>query len=307
MSTDHRTATAEIMGTVISIAAPASTDAAVFAAATEIAFDHLRRADRIFSTFRPDSPVSRIRDGRLTLEQLREHPNGEEIRTVLALCAQLGRESGGAFDAWTVGGREGAARAASAASAEGAEPGFDPSGLVKGWAAEQAAAALTENGVPSHSLGAGGDIQVRAGAGEGRPWRIGISDPHRAGQLLTVIELVDGAVATSGTAERGAHIWDPRAGVPATALASVTIVGPNLTWADGYATAAHALAGASPGGVAAAYAWLQELAARTGYEALTVTQGTDVWWTEGFPAHAPALRRALDRSGELDLDATGKV
>jgi len=190
-----RAATAEIMGTVISIATPDSTDAQVFGAAAETAFDSLRRADRIFSTFRPDSPVSRIRDGRLSLDQLRDHPDGEEIRIVLALCAQLKRESIGAFDAWAVGALAGRRQAGGRrAGVDLAEPNFDPSGLVKGWAAEHASALLVGSGVTSHSLGAGGDIQVRGGrgdqgsgggSGEGggsgrqQPWRIGISDPHR--------------------------------------------------------------------------------------------------------------------------------
>ena len=306
MSTDRRAATAEIMGTVVSIAAPAEIDAKVFAVAVERAFAHLRHADEVFSTYRPESPISQIRDGRLELDQLREHPDGESIRAALALCAQLKRESDGAFDAWAVG--EGTGTGAG-------ESAFDPSGLVKGWAAEQASVLLTESGVPSHSLGAGGDIQVRGGRGPvpgakhggehggkraggssgstaRRPWRIGVGDPHRPGRLLTVVELVEGAVATSGTAERGAHIWDPRTGVPATALASVTIVGPNLTWADGYATAAHALAGADSAGPARTYAWLHALAARTGYQGLVVTKDTDVWWTDGFLEFAPDLHAA---------------
>ena len=301
-----RAATAEIMGTVISIAAPDATDPEVFAAGTEAAFESLRRADRIFSTYRPDSPISRIREGRLTLDRLRGQPDGDEIRTVLALCAQLKRESVGAFDAWAVGRRAGGRTSIGPADhtrtsdepAGEAEPGFDPSGLVKGWAAERASVLLASSGVPAHSLGAGGDIRVRGGrgsvgtSGSGEPWRIGVSDPHRTGQLLTVVELTDGAVATSGTAERGEHIWDPHTGSPATALASVTIVGPNLTWADGYATAAHALAGADPTGPSTAYAWLRELAARTGYQAFVVTQDSAVWWTDGFPAYAPSLRFA---------------
>lgn len=285
MSTDRRTATAEIMGTVVSIAAPAEIDPKVFAAAAERAFAHLRHADEVFSTYRPESPISQIRDGRLELDQLRDHPDGESIRTALALCAQLKRESDGAFDAWAVGQGTGTTTGTG-------ESAFDPSGLVKGWAAEQASVLLAESGVPRYSLGAGGDIQVRGGRGDRRPWRIGVGDPHRPGRLLTVVELAEGAVATSGTAERGAHIWDPRTGVPATALASVTIVGPNLTWADGYATAAHALAGADRAGPARTYEWLRALAARTGYQGLVVTQDTDVWWTEDFPDYSPGLRAA---------------
>lgn len=287
------------MGTVVSIAARRQAGAEagdweeVFTAAAEAAFETLRQADRIFSTYRPDSPISQIRDGRLPLEQLSEHPDGEQIRAVLALSAQLKRESGGAFDIWAVG-------APQHASQPGlAEPAFDPSGLVKGWAAERASSLLAEAGVPCHSLGAGGDVQVRGGCspagpdGTGAPWRIGVSDPHRAGRLLTVVELADGAVATSGTAERGAHNWDPRRGVAATALASVTIVGPELTWADGYATAAHALGGDDPAALSEVYAWLRDLAARTGYQALVVTRDTDVWWTGGFLEHSPELRRII--------------
>lgn len=299
----NRVVTAEVMGTVVSIAARGQAGATagpdVFPAAAEAAFDSLREADRIFSTYRPDSPISQIRTGRLTLDHLSTHPDGDRIRTVLALSAQLKRESNGAFDIWSVGGPPSAAVSSGTASPL-VEPGFDPSGLVKGWAAERASELLAEQGVSRHSLGAGGDIRVRGGprgSGAGghasepeRPWRIGISDPHRPGRLLTVVELADGAVATSGTAERGAHIWDPRRAVPATALASVTVVGPDLTWADGYATAAHALGGADPAGLGAVYAWLRDLAERTGYQAFTVTRDTEVWWTEGLLEHAPELR-----------------
>jgi FAD:protein FMN transferase len=297
----NRVATAEVMGTVVSIAARGQVGGAtglaadpepdLFAAAAEAAFDSLREADRIFSTYRSDSPISRIRDGRLAVDQLSADPDGEQIRTVLALSAQLKRESAGAFDIWSAGGRP---DPAGSETSPLAEPGFDPSGLVKGWAAERASRLLADGGVACHSLGAGGDIRVRGGR-SGGGWRIGVSDPHRPGRLLTVVELVDGAVATSGTAERGAHIWDPRRGLPATALASVTIVGPDLPWADGYATAAHALGGADPAGLGGVYAWLRDLAGRTGYQSLTVTRDTEVWWTEGFLEHAPELRAAARR------------
>ena len=55
------------------------------------------------------------------------------------------------------------------------------------------------------------------------------------------VELRTGAVATSGTAARGQHITDPGTGAPATELLSATVVGPSLTWADVYATAAFVL------------------------------------------------------------------
>ena len=293
-----RTAVEHIMGTAISIAAPDHTDPALFAAAARAAYDRLRHADEVFSLYKPDSPASRIRDGRLPLTDLPAHPDGDEIREVLALCAQLHRASRGAFDAWNVGD----------------PPAFDPSGAVKGWAAEHAARLLAEHGLAHYALNAGGDVRVHGGTGEGGgsgdaggdgrdgsgpdadagagaaaavPWRVGVTDPHRPGNTLTVVELAEGAVATSGTAERGLHVYDPRTRRPATALAQVTVTGPDLALADGYATAALALAGAAR--PAEAHAWLTALAEHTGYQALTVDADTGVWWTPGFNQHAPTL------------------
>lgn len=272
-----RTAVEHIMGTAVSLAAPDDTDPAVFAGAARAAYAHLRHVDEIFSTYKPDSPVSRIRDGRLALADLRGHPDDDLIREVLALCAQLHRDSRGAFDAWNVGD----------------PPRFDPSGAVKGWAAEHASRLLAEHGLTRHALSAGGDVRVRGGTspstGPAVPWRVGITDPHRPGHTLLVLERVDGAVATSGTAERGTHVYDPRTHQPATALTQVTVTGPDLALADGYATAALALAGTGSAGAADAYAWLTNLASRTGYQALTVDPDTGVWWTRGLRRHAPDL------------------
>jgi FAD:protein FMN transferase len=271
--TGRRTATAPIMGTVMSVAAPGDTDPGLFAEAAEAAFARLRDADETFSPFKEASPVSLIRKGALRVADLGDHPDGTELQEVLAVCRALKAESAGAFDAWAVGD----------------PPAFDPCGAVKGWAAERASATLTAYGLTGHTLVAGGDARVRGAAG-GRPWRVGVADPHRPGRVIAVAELADGAVATSGTAERGAHIWDPRTGRPASALVQVTVVGPNLTWADGYATAAMALG-------PQAYAWLTGLAGRTGYEGLVVDRGRRAWWTPGMARYVPALRdgRPADR------------
>ena len=296
-----RTAADHVMGTVVSAAAPDATDPDVFAAATAAAFAYLRHVDEVFSPYKPDSPVSRLRDGRLAFDALREHPDGDEIREILALCALLRTQTDGAFDAFKVGD----------------PPMFDPCGAVKGWAAENASRILADHGVPRHALSAGGDVRVRGGgphpadpdgtrtfdddsdsdsdSDSSQAWRVGIADPHRPGHILAVVHRADGAVATSGTAERGAHITHPRTGRPATALASVTVTGPDLALADGYATAALAMAGEDR--PAAAYAWLTDLAARTGYQALTVDRDTGVWWTDGMARLTPALTGHGSRPG----------
>jgi len=99
-----------------------------------------------------------------------------------------------------------------------------------------------------------------------------VADPFDPSRLATVVALVDGAVATSGTAERGLHVVDPRTGAPVTELASVTVVGPSLTLADAYATAALVKG-------RHARTWLEDL---SGYEAFAVTSDGLRWQTSGF-------------------------
>ena len=109
---------------------------------------------------------------------------------------------------------------------------------------------------------------------------MGIADPFHRGRLALVVEAADSAVATSGIAERGAHIIDPHLGRAATGLASLTVVGPSLALADAYATAAFAM------GPARARDWAES---RPGYEAYAITSDGDTWQTSGFAPHiAPA-------------------
>lgn len=250
-----RTWVEQIMGTVISISIAAggagdrSGDAAE--AGVAAAFAGLRQADALFSPFKADSQISRLREGCITPERC-----DLEVREILALCEALRRASHGYFDAYAAG------------------PGqLDPCGVVKGWAAERAAATLRAAGLPRHAVNAGGDVRLGDAPAPGRPWRVGIADPHGPGRLLTVVRGSNLAVATSGTAERGAHVLDPHRRIPATALASVTVVGPSLTLADAYATAALAMG-------EAATDWLAGL---DGYEALLVDAAGEVWWSDGFP------------------------
>src|SRR5207237_9414561 len=118
------------------------------------------------------------------------------------------------------------------------------------------------------------DVRVRGRPGPGRPWHVGISHPLHPGAFTAVVALTDGAVATSGTAERGLHVFDPHTGRPAAELASVTIVGPSLALADAYATAALAMGAAAP-------AWLASL---EGYESYAVDAEGNAWWSAGFDA-----------------------
>ena len=190
-------------------------------AAWQAVLDDLRAADRIFSSYRPDSAVSRLARGELHLDEC-----PPEVGEVLDLAERARRGSGGAFSAYRPG-------------PDGADV-LDPSGVVKGWAVEQAAAALRALDDTAFCISAGGDVLCHTGAGES-PWRIGVEDPHDTTRVLAVVPLRQGAVATSGTAHRGAHLVDARSGRAPAGIASVTVIARSLTWADIDATAAYAL------------------------------------------------------------------
>ena len=112
--------------------------------------------------------------------------------------------------------------------------------------------------------------------------QIGLLHPLRPHALTAVVAVNDAAVATSGTYQRGLHVFDPHTFLPADELASVTLVGSDLTFVDAYATAALARGLAAP-------AWLEALA---GHEAYLVDAIGHAWSTPDFPAMAlPDVRR----------------
>ncbi|HST64307.1 MAG TPA: FAD:protein FMN transferase [Mycobacteriales bacterium] len=221
------------MGTVFSIDVRDPGDWGDAIAAVVARLHHL---DAVFSTYRPDSDISRLRRRELRLTDA-----DPDVAVVLDLCAELQRETGGHFSALAAG-------------------RIDPTGLVKGWAVEEASRMLRAYGAGNHAVNGGGDVQLAGEAGPGREWTVGVVDPLDRGRILTTITGRDLAVATSGTAERGAHIVDPFTGRPVTHLAAATVTGPSLTRADAYATAAFVLG-------PAAIDWI---ATRPGYAVLLV-------------------------------------
>ncbi|MEV7009702.1 FAD:protein FMN transferase [Streptosporangium sp. NPDC051022] len=254
-----------VMGTVFSfdVRLPSGTGRETLAPADAVseavseAVAWLHRVDEIFSTYRPDSPVSRLGRGEIGLADC-----PPEITHVLDLCESVTEVSGGYFTA-RPGGR------------------LDPSGLVKGWAVERASLILTRAGAVNHCVNGGGDVRLAGSSAPGHPWRVGVAHPLRPGGLAAVVAGRDLAVATSGTAERGPHILDPLTGRPATELASITLVGESLTLVDAYATAAFAMG-------SAARRWVERL---DGVEAFAVTTSGATWHTSGFPHALPSFPR----------------
>jgi len=238
-----------VMGTVFSVDIR---DRHIGDAMTEALARYWRQVDATFSTYRDASDISRLRRGEISLASA-----SRDVPTVLGLCARASARTGGFFSA-TATGR------------------LDPSGLVKGWSVEQAARMLRAAGATRFCINGGGDVYAAGEPEPGRAWGIGVADPADRARVLALIPGRDLAVATSGTAERGAHVTDPFTGRPATDLSAVTVTGPSLTWADAYATAAIAMGHQ-------ARDWLCRL---PGYAAIAVRADGSTWHTPGFASRA---------------------
>lgn len=215
--------TDQVMGTVASIHLIGDAGLDDVESAVQDCFGRLHLADCLFSTYLDDSEISRLRRGSLELDHV-----DAQVAAVHRACVEAKAFTGGLFDAWHQG-------------------WFDPTGYVKGWAAENAAREallplVGRPGVQAAALNVGGDMQLFTAPGSGWVWRVGITDPRHPDSVLATVEVVDGAVATSGSAERGPHIVDPRTGSTELSVVSATVVADRLTSADLWATTA-AIAG----------------------------------------------------------------
>lgn len=248
-----------VMGTVFSFSVyPGAARPERVHEAIERACLVLHELDGIFSTWRAESPMSRIRRG-----QLRVGNAPRQVAEVMDLCEQARRLSRGWFDPWAMPG------------------GVDPSGLVKGWAVERALAEVARSGVSAVLVNGGGDLAMLGEPAPGAPWRVGIRHPWRPDALACVLA-TRCPLATSGTYERGAHLVDPRSGSAAARAASATVTGPSLALADAFATAL-AVGGDDMLGV------LADVAGYEGY--LIRPDGTEAA-TRGMAIEVPSARVA---------------
>lgn len=209
---------AEAMGTVVSIHG-VGIDETPFREAAAACIRELSEAERVFSTYREDSDVRRIQRGEWGIAEA-----SPWVPEVNEACAVFEKRTRGRFSAHWAG-------------------TFDPTGFVKGWAVERAARQhllplLDATDAVAVGIDVGGDLQVFTAPGSSWNWRIGIVDPADRSRLIATVPLRNGAVATSGSSERGLHVFDPRTHEPITALASATVIAAGLTEADVWATAA---------------------------------------------------------------------
>ena len=217
---NHLRAQFPVWGTIIDVDCYSQSVSEVdLSAAMKSVTELCEKVDEDFSTYKDGSWVTRLRRGKVAIQEC-----PDDVIEVWDLCAQAKWLSDGAFDPWAV------------------EGGFDPSGLVKGWAADKCADMLVAAGAEHVQVNAAGDLALRGGwfdstTGETKPWSIGVVNPDNRLEVVKVYEITDGAIATSGTYERGAHIHDPYSGLIAIGAASATVVGAAGWLCDAMATA----------------------------------------------------------------------
>nr|WP_159829634.1 FAD:protein FMN transferase [Arthrobacter sp. 9AX] len=234
---------------------PADDELAAAAAVVERTF---RDLDQTFSLYRQDSEASALARGELTLREA-----SAVTRALFAEALEWRLRTEGAF------------------TPERADGVLDLSGIVKGHAIREAGTSLRALGLSDWCLNAGGDVLVSGspGPGGGDPWHAGIVDPADRGSLLAGCDLGQGrrwraALATSGSAERGDHIWSASAAAPD--FVQVSVLADDIVTADVLATAIYA------GGVP----MLNRATDGWDVEVLAVRAGGRLLATPGFRAEA---------------------
>lgn len=181
-------------------------------------FSYFQYIDGKFSTYKKTSDITKINDGKIN-----KNDYSQDIKTIFLLAEKTKRETEGYFDISQNG-------------------KIDPSGIVKGLAIFNAAKILKKKGFRNFYIDAGGDIQTSGINKHGKHWKIGIKNPFNKQAIIKVIYVNGEGVATSGTYERGRHIYNPKLkNHKIDEIVSLSVVGPNIYEADRFATAAFAM------------------------------------------------------------------
>jgi len=214
IATSHKFA-AKAMGTAASLHIDDFCDSVTAEKAWRTVISFLWKIEQKFSTFISDSEISKVNSGSLNL--LDASPS---VIEVLDVCTWLEHASDGAFRARRPDGS------------------LDPAGFVKGWATQCASRLLTENNLKNWYLCVGGDIQTSGRQASGELWSVGITDPQDQNIVRCTVDIPENwAIATSGNSARGQHIWSADSNPDDETLRSFSVIGPDLMWADAFATA----------------------------------------------------------------------
>jgi thiamine biosynthesis lipoprotein len=156
-------------------------------------------------------------------------------------------------------------------------------GVAKGYAVDVAIESLKSDGISSGFVNAGGDGRYIGTKPDGTQWRVGLQNPDKNGDALTIMDIQDVAVATSGNYERYfsdeakvSHIADPRTGYPSSNLISSTVIAKTAMDADALATSVFIL------GQEDGLAMIEEL---EDVECLIITNDKEIIKSSGFSSY----------------------
>jgi FAD:protein FMN transferase len=125
------------------------------------------------------------------------------------------------------------------------EPGMGITldGIAKGFIVDRASELLTSRGIENHLIEAGGDIRTRGSKQGDKPWTVAIQDPLKQRKYPDVVQMKDGAIATSGNYEvyfdrekMFHHIVSPKTGLSPHLASSVSVMAGTTMEADALST-----------------------------------------------------------------------
>jgi thiamine biosynthesis lipoprotein len=242
------------MGTVASLTFDAVSPEGIDLRAVHNIFDHY---DATYSLFKPESELSQIAAGQISLANA-----SEEMRDIYSTALEWRDATHGEFTPHRPDGI------------------IDLSGVVKAIAMQDAGEKLVMSGTTNWCLNVGGDVLVSGLDEQSEPWSVGIVDPLDRNALLTSATLRGSrhACATSGSAERGDHIWT--VGAAPTPFVQATVLADDIVTADVLATAIIA------GGPTA----LDQICATWNVDAMTIDHDGNIRMTPHFATRVPSDR-----------------
>lgn len=181
----------------------------------------LHDADQTFSLYKPESELSKIARGDINISMA-----SRQVQSIYQDCEKWKKLTDGWFDPINP------------------ERVFDPSGIVKTWAAQQACIYLEANGFSDFTLNAGGDIYLSKDLSVKQLFKVGLANLNNRASKEAGVNMVVNlestayrAAATSGTIEKGEHIWSNKNTLIPTSVLQVTVLGQDLVETDVWATA----------------------------------------------------------------------
>jgi len=305
-----------LMGTLVEIALKQS-DAEKSRQAVDLAFDEIKRIENLFSSYLPDSEISRLNrnagDGWETLSP--------ETIEVLKRAQFWSEWSQGAFDI-TVGPAVSLWKFDEAEiilpkseeiesalnlirykdlQIQGNQARLARKGMSvqlgaigKGYAVDRAIKILQDEGISDAFINAGGDLKSIGMRSPKVPWRIGLQHPRYPDKMIGAFSLSRRAIATSGDyqkyfiqeGQRYHHILNPKTGRPAdeNGVISATVLANSVMDADALATALFIMGPQA----------LEQIRLIENTEAMVILKTGKTFFTPGFQTQPGFIYRGFE-------------